>query len=75
MDPPAGIRKNAYEQDLPTIPLDWLSAINAYRESARLAEYLGPEMHWLYDTVKRAEFDQFHAEILPLEYEWYLRAT
>jgi glutamine synthetase len=30
-------------------------------------------MHKLFGTVKQAEFDQFHAQIQPLEYQWYLR--
>ena len=70
---PAPIEDNAYGQDLTAIRSDWYGAIANYRRSGLLADYLGPQMHKLFGTVKQAEFDQFHAQIQPLEYQWYLR--
>ncbi len=72
-DAPAPIEDNAYAQCLPAIPTNWHGAIDAYRQSVLLQDYLGAQMHALFATVKQAEFDQFHAQIQPLEYAWYLR--
>jgi len=73
LDAPGPIEDNAYAQNLPATPANWHRAIEAYRQSGLLADYLGAQMHALFGTVKQAEFDQFHAQIQPLEYAWYLR--
>jgi glutamine synthetase len=38
-----------------------------------MRDYLGDRFVTMYTCVKRVEQDRFFAEVMPLDYQWYLR--
>ncbi len=53
--PPEPIKGNAYEQDLPELPTDWASAIDAFDESPEIAEIFHPRLIDCFTRTKRQE--------------------
>ena len=58
-----------------TLPTRWESALDSFKQSAVMAQYLGEQYHGIYYQVKQAECDEYHAQISPLDYQHYLRAV
>jgi len=56
------------------LPNRWESALDAFGQSAVLHDYLGDDYCSVFQSMRRAECDAFHARISNLDYEWYLRA-
>jgi glutamine synthetase len=50
----------------------WPTAIERFAASTSAREYLGEAFTSLYATVKRAELEDFHSYVTPLECERYL---
>jgi len=62
------------EQEI-TLPIRWEAALDRFKNSEVLPEYLGQEFCQLFELSRRSECDQFHAQISNLDYEWYLRSV
>jgi len=57
------------------IPDRWDYALDKFRRSKVLPEYLGAEFCSYYLRHRRAECRQFHNAINPLDFDWYLRSV
>ena len=57
------------------LPNRWESALDEFARSAVLRDYLGSSYCSVFQTMRRAECDAFHASISNLDYQWYLRAV
>jgi glutamine synthetase len=66
---PAPIEGNAYEQLAPTLPQHWGDALERFRSSRFIAEYLGAEFQEVYALLKQQEIDEFARHVSPLEYD------
>lgn len=60
-------------EGLPELPLNWWSALNRFNEGTILRGYFGEQYWELYEACRRYECDSYHAQIQPLDYEWYMR--
>ncbi|QUJ77129.1 glutamine synthetase [Sulfitobacter albidus] len=54
-EPPAPITGNAYDADLPQMPTDWASAIDAFETDAQIARIFAPELIRNMVMTKRQE--------------------
>ncbi|MDJ0823855.1 MAG: glutamine synthetase family protein [Paracoccaceae bacterium] len=54
-DPPPPITGNAYALDLPHMPSDWSTAIDAFEQSSVLPRFLAPELIQNFALTKRQE--------------------
>jgi glutamine synthetase len=55
------------------LPSNWFSAVDAFAESAVMADYLGERFQRMFTSVKRTEQERFFETVSPLDYDWYLR--
>lgn len=65
-DPPAPITGNAYAADLPQIPADWHSAIDAFEASPQIKRIFAPELIRNFVLTKRQEL-HYMQELSPAE--------
>lgn len=65
-EPPAPITGNAYASDLPQIPGDWASAIDAFETSAQIARIFAPDLIRNLVLTKRQEL-HYMQELSPEE--------
>ncbi len=71
-DPGPAIVGNGYEQATDFLPTDWLTALQALERSAWIKEALGDRFIEVYLAIKRAEYQQFMAEVGEQDWRWYL---
>jgi glutamine synthetase len=57
-----------------TLPQRWDKALELFRRSRVLPEYLGADYCQAFAILRQGECDDFHARVSNLDYEWYLRA-
>jgi glutamine synthetase len=69
LEPPPPTEGNAWEQLEPTLPQYWNDALEQFRESRFVAEYLGSEFQKVYGLLKQQELDEFGRHVTPLEYD------
>ncbi|MCV3270418.1 glutamine synthetase family protein [Roseobacter sinensis] len=65
-EPPAPITGNAYDLDLPQIPRDWKSAIDAFEQSPQVARIFAPDLIRNLVLTKRQEL-HYMQELSPAE--------
>ncbi|WP_299777740.1 glutamine synthetase family protein [uncultured Roseobacter sp.] len=65
-DPPDPITGNAYAADLPQIPADWRSAIDAFEASPQMKRIFAPDLIRNYVLTKRQEL-HYMQELSPAE--------
>ncbi|WP_299957849.1 glutamine synthetase family protein [uncultured Roseobacter sp.] len=65
-DPPAPITGNAYAADLPQIPADWRSAIDAFEASPQMKRIFAPDLIRNYVLTKRQEL-HYMQDLSPAE--------
>ena len=58
-----------------TLPIRWEAALDRFKNSEILPEYLGQEFCRLFEIARRSECNQFNAQISDLDYKWYLRSV
>ncbi|MFH1803354.1 MAG: glutamine synthetase family protein [Pseudomonadota bacterium] len=76
LDPGAPVEGNGYEQTGGKIvPRSMISALDCFVDGKIVKDYLGERFVEVYDVCRRAEYDQFFAEVTTLEYRWYLDAV
>lgn len=73
-DPGPAIVGNGYEQapEDYRLPNNWATAIDAFKASARMREYLGDRFVTHFCTVKELEMARFMGEVTELDYAWYM---
>lgn len=73
-EPGAPFTGNAYQDrvDAAPLPVHWPVAIERFRRSEVLREYLGGRFIDLYAGVKAAELADFSSFVSPLEFDWLL---
>lgn len=59
----------------PSLPVDWHGAIGRFAASDWARTHLGTTLHTLLATIKRAEYEHYHAAVPPLDIEWYLQTV
>ncbi len=72
LEPPPPLTGNAYQQDGAALPTIWPAAVERFAASEFANQALGEKFTRLYATVKRAEMEEFHTHITPLEVARYL---
>lgn len=74
VDPGPAIVGNGYQQapDDYRLPNHWGAAIEAFKTSPRMREYLGDRFVTHYCTVKEVEMARFMGEVTELDYTWYM---
>jgi glutamine synthetase len=72
LEPPPPIEGNAYEQLEPTLPRHWEDALERFRQSRFVADYLGRELQEVYTQLKQQEINEFGLHVTPLEYDTHL---
>jgi glutamine synthetase len=73
-EPGAPFSGNAYQAkaDAASLPVHWPVALQHFRRSAVLREYLGSRFVDLYAEVKASELAAFESHVTPLEFDWLL---
>lgn len=71
--PPPAIEAEAAMEDGLALPLDWLTAEQAFAESAFVRRWLGPKLQSVYSGIKRQERATLMARVTDVEYGTYLR--
>jgi glutamine synthetase len=57
-----------------TLPRRWDAAIDLFRNSGVLPNYLGQKYCETFAAQRQGESDDYHGRVSNLDYEWYLRA-
>jgi glutamine synthetase len=72
LEPPPSVTGNAYEKPGEPLPIHWNEAIERFARSEFAMQCFGEKFVKLYTTVKRAECQEFAAQVTPLEIQRYL---
>ena len=74
IDPGPAIVGNGYEQapEDYRLPNSWGAAIEQFKQSQLMRDYLGDRFVTQYCTVKEVELARFMGEVTELDYAWYL---
>lgn len=62
------------EQEI-SLPIRWEAALDRFKNSEILPNYLGEDFCRIYEMARRSECDRFQAQISNTDYEWYLRSV
>jgi glutamine synthetase len=57
------------------IPDRWDYALDKFKRSKVLPDYLGAEFSRVYEQHRRVESRQYHNVVSPLDFDWYLRSV
>jgi glutamine synthetase len=69
LEPPEPMDGNAWEQLEPSLPRHWNEALDVFRQSRFVANYLGSSFQEVYSLLKQQELDEFARHVTPLEYD------
>ncbi|WP_439105640.1 glutamine synthetase family protein [Congregibacter sp.] len=69
LEPPPAMEGNAWEQLAPSLPQHWNAALDVFRQSRFVADYLGAPFQEMYALLKQQEIDEFGRHVTPLEYD------
>ncbi len=75
LEAPEPIAGDAYSLDLPGIPPDWASAVEAFQRSKLIPELLSPRLQRMLVDCKRQEMAVFAERVTDFEYYSYLEAV
>lgn len=75
IDPGPAIVGNGYaaESNGPKMPSNWFAAVDQFKGSPLMKEYLGERFVEMYSIVKQTEQERFFGLVPELDYIWYLR--
>lgn len=73
--PPEPIAGNAYAQDLPHLPLDWASAIEAFELGQHVPDIYAPQLQGMLVDCKKQESRVFKRRVTDFEYHTYLETV
>ncbi|MEV8466980.1 glutamine synthetase family protein [Fluviibacterium sp. DFM31] len=74
-EPPAPVTGNAYAQDLPHLPPDWASAIEAFETGTHIRQIYDPLLVSMFTDCKRQELGVFTRRVTDFEYHTYLETV
>ncbi len=74
-EPAAPVTGDAYSQDLPHLPLDWASAIEAFATGTHVPQVFSPRLQTMFTGCKRQELGVFKARVTDFEYHSYLETV
>ncbi|MEM1114724.1 MAG: glutamine synthetase family protein [Pseudomonadota bacterium] len=57
-----------------TLPQRWDKALESFRHGEVLPTYLGETYCRTFAALRQGESDDYHSQVSPLDYDWYLRA-
>lgn len=75
MTPKPAIVGDAYRLDLPHLPLDWASAIEAFEDGAHVAEVFSAQLQTMFVECKAQELKRFGQQVTNFEYHSYLEVV
>jgi glutamine synthetase len=75
LTPTPAIVGDAYRQDLPHLPLDWASAIDAFRRGAHVPEIFSKQLQTMFVECKTQELKRFARHVTDYEYHSYLEVV
>lgn len=75
MTPPDPIRGNAYAQDLPHLPPDWASALDAFEDGPHIPHIFSRRLQRMLLECKRQELRRFSENVTDFEYHSYLEVV
>lgn len=73
--PPEPVEGDAYDMDLPSIPLQWRTAIDTMAQGTHAKNIFGDLFCQMYIAAKNQEYDQFMRAVTRIEYETYLESV
>ncbi|MEG6508944.1 glutamine synthetase family protein [Methyloligella sp. 2.7D] len=73
--PPAPVEGNAYDADLPALPQDWGTAIEAFRSGQYVPEIFSPTLQAMFADCKAQELQRFRRTVTEFEYQSYLEVV
>lgn len=73
--PPPPVIGDGYAQEATVLPTRWQGALDAFSQGTVLRHYLGADYWQAFLTARQFECDNFHYQIQPLDYQWYLRTA
>ena len=73
IEPPAPVVGDAYAQHALEMPVRWSRALDVFHQGSIIRSYLGDRYTDAFATARRFECENFHYQIQPLDYQWYLR--
>ena len=73
LDPGPPVKGNGYAIPAEALPTNWFDAIDTFRDSQVMKEYMGERLVNVFATIKEVEADRFFSEPQPLDFEYYLR--
>ncbi len=74
-EPPRMVEESEVLASKVRIPDRWDKAIDRFARSTIFRDYLGAEYCRLFVRNRRAESQQFHEIVSPIDFDWYLRAV
>ena len=75
LTPTAPQKGNIYEADVPSLPMDWPTAIQAFETGAYVPRIFDPLFQALIVQAKRQELNTFLSKVTEFEYETYLEVV
>ena len=75
IDPGPAVTGNGYATKVEGLMLNWFDALDAFEDSKFIKDYFGPEFVRIFSAIKRAECEQFFAQVTDFDYRWHLRSA
>ena len=75
MTPADAIAGDAYSQDLAQLPVNWVSAIEAFGNGAHVQQIFSKQLQTLLVDCKTQEVKRFAREVSDFEYHSYLEVV
>ncbi|MEE9322230.1 MAG: glutamine synthetase family protein [Granulosicoccus sp.] len=72
IEPMNPINGNSYGLDLPLLPTDWLSSIDAFESGVLINRVFSPVLRRLFVSCKKQEMAKFVTQVSDFEYQSYL---
>jgi glutamine synthetase len=73
--PDAPVTGDAYSADLPHLPLDWATAIEAFRKGEHVTDIYSTRLQRMFVQCKQQELRRFARHVTDFEYHSYLEAV
>ncbi len=75
LEPAQPITGNAYSRDLPDIPPDWASAVDAFEDGLVIPKIFSRTLQQMLVDCKRQEMEAFSERVTTFEYQTYLETV
>jgi len=75
IDPGAPVTGNGYLTTTEGLMLNWFDALDSFEDSSFIKDYFGADFVRIFSAIKRAECEQFFAQVTDFDYRWHLRTA